>query len=116
MIRKYQLRCGTRAEETGGIRPALSAVRAQKASSSMTADTATNDDSLPHPGPYLDVVRLGDGRYCVQFVKHGAVPRTSYTSQVDAVVKQAQRAGNVPIHTSDAELRRLCREQLVELI
>jgi hypothetical protein len=100
----------------GTIQPALSAVRAQKASSGMTIDTTTNDTPLSHPGPYLDVVRLGDGRYCVQFVKHGVVPRTSYTGQASAVVKQAQRAGNIPIHTSDTDLRRLCRDQLVELI
>ena len=82
----------------------------------MATDTATNDQSVLHHGPYLDVMRVEDGRYCVQFVKHGAVPRTSYTGQADAVVKQAQRAGNIPIHTSDADLRRICRDQLVELI
>ncbi|HET9222354.1 MAG TPA: hypothetical protein VFO07_07620 [Roseiflexaceae bacterium] len=82
----------------------------------MATDTATNDQSLLQHGPYLDVVRLDDGRYCVQFVKPGAVPRTSYTGQADAVVKQARRAGNIPIRTSDADLRRICRDQLVELI
>ena len=82
----------------------------------MATDTATNDQSLLQHGPYLDVVRLDDGRYCVQFVKQGAVPRTSYTGQADAVVKQARRAGNIPIRTSDADLRRICRDQLVELI
>jgi hypothetical protein len=59
---------------------------------------------------------LGDGRYCVQFVKQGAVPRTSYTGQAVDVVKQAQRAGNIPVHTSDAVLQGLCREQSVKLI
>jgi len=82
----------------------------------MTTDTTTYDQSLPHRRPYLDVVRLGDGRYCVQFVKHGVVPRISYTGQAGAVVKQAQCAGNIPIHTSDADVRRMCRDQLVELI
>lgn len=82
----------------------------------MAIDTMINDQFLLHDGPYLDVVRLNDGRYCVQFVKHGAVPRTSYTGQAIAVVKQAQRAGNIPVHASDADLQRLCREQLVELI
>jgi hypothetical protein len=76
----------------------------------------TNDNIRENQGPYLDVVRLGDERYCVQFVKYGAVPRTSYTRQATAVVKQAQRAGNIPVRTDDAELRRLCRDQLVELI
>jgi hypothetical protein len=82
----------------------------------MATDTAFNHESLLHHGPYLDVVRLDDGRYCVQFVKQGVAPRTSYTGQADAVVKQAQRAGNIPIHTSDADLQRICRDQLVELI
>jgi hypothetical protein len=80
----------------------------------MTTDTMIGDNS--YPGPYLDVVRLGDGRYSVQFVKPGAVPRISYTGQVSVVVKQAQRAGNIPIHTTDADLQRLCRDQQVELI
>jgi hypothetical protein len=76
----------------------------------------TDDPSLTHEGPYLDVVRQGDGRYRVQLVKHGVVPRTSYTGQASAVVKQAQRAGNLPIRTSDADVRRMCRDQSVELI
>jgi hypothetical protein len=82
----------------------------------MMTDTTTNANPLPYPGPYLDVVRLGDGRYSVQFVKRGTVPRTSYTGQVSVVVKQAQHAGNIPIHTSDADLQRMCRDQLVDLI
>jgi len=82
----------------------------------MLTDTNANATALLHHGPYLEVVRLGDGRYSVQFVKPDALPRTSYTNQADAVVKQAQRAGNIPIHTSDAELRRLCRDHLVEII
>lgn len=82
----------------------------------MATDMTTNDTTLPHSGPYLDVVRMGDGRYRVQLVKHGVTPRTSYTAQASAVVKQAQRAGNIPIHTSDDDVRRICRDQLVELI
>jgi len=82
----------------------------------MPTDTTSNEQPLSQRGPYLDVVRQADGRYCVQFVKHGTVPRTSYTGQVGAVVKQAQRAGNIPIRTSDVDLRRMCRDQLVELI
>jgi len=82
----------------------------------MTIDPPTNDNSIPHAGRYLDVVRLGDGHYCVQFVKDGGVPRTSYTHEAGAVVRQAQRAGNLPIHTTDADLQRMCRDQQVELI
>lgn len=82
----------------------------------MATDTTTTDTSTTHPQAYLDVVRLDDGRYCVQFVKDGVIPRTSYTNHVGAVVKQAQRAGNIPIHTNDVDLRRMCRDQSVELI
>jgi hypothetical protein len=81
------------------------------------ASGITNDDNIgEHQKAYLDVVRLEDGRYCVQFVKRGSVPRTSYTGQAGAVVKQAQRAGNIPIRTGDAELRRMCNDKQVELI
>jgi hypothetical protein len=82
----------------------------------MSTDITDNSAVSLHPGRYLEVVRLDDSRYSVQFVKPGAPPRTSYTNHAHAVVKQAQHAGNIPIHTSDAELRRLCRDQLVELI
>jgi hypothetical protein len=82
----------------------------------MTTDTPVNETLRARPRPYLDVVRLGDGRYRVQLMKQGVVPRTSYTHQAEAVVKQAQRAGNIPIHTSDADVQRVCRDQLVELI
>jgi hypothetical protein len=82
----------------------------------MTVDPTIDNSTLMPGRPYLDVVRQSDGRYRVQLVKHGVVPRTSYTSQPGAVVKQAQRAGNLPIHTSDADVRQLCHEQSVELI
>jgi hypothetical protein len=86
----------------------------EKASNDMTTEATLNESA--HPRPYLDVVRLGDGRYRVQLVKHGTPPRTSYTGQPDAVVKQAQRAGNLPIRTSDDDVRRICRDQMVDLI
>lgn len=76
----------------------------------------TANEILPERKPHLDVVRLGDGRYCVQFVKDGSVPRTSYTDDPAAVAQQAKRAGNIPVRTADAELRRICRDELVELI
>lgn len=82
----------------------------------MTNDATTDQSSLLPPRPYLDVVRESDGRYRVQLVKPGVVPRSSYTGQPSAVVKQAQRAGNLPIRTSDADVQRLCRDQSVELI
>jgi hypothetical protein len=82
----------------------------------MAPDTTGDGNALERARIYLDVVRLEDGRYRVQFVKPGAVPRTSYSAQVGAVVKQAQRAGNIPVHTDDTALRRLCDDQRVELI
>ncbi|MFL5806746.1 MAG: hypothetical protein ACJ8CR_34090 [Roseiflexaceae bacterium] len=82
----------------------------------MASDVTINDNGLQRQGAYLDVVRLDDERYCVQFIKYGAIPRTSYTWHVGDVVKQAQRAGNIPIRTNDAELRRMCQDQSVELI
>ena len=100
----------------GSMGHTVLALISQKASRGMASDLTANDDSLQHQGAYLDVVRLGDERYCVQFIKYGAIPRTSYTRNVGDVVKQAQRAGNIPIRTDDAELRRLCHDQLVELI
>jgi len=82
----------------------------------MTTDTTTNEPALMHSGPYFNVVRLADGRYQVQFVRPGMILRTSYTEQAAAVVKQAQRAGNLPIHTSDVDVQRICQDQRVELI
>jgi hypothetical protein len=82
----------------------------------MAADLTTTDTGSPRQTAYLDVARLENGRYCVRFVKDGLVPRTSYTNHSDAVVRQAQRAGNIPVRTVDAELRHLCRDHLLELI
>jgi hypothetical protein len=80
------------------------------------AETMTTNNTFPAGRSYLDVARLSDGRYCVQFVKDGVPPRTSYTSHAAAVVRQAQSAGNIPVRTVDAELRRACSDQRVELI
>ena len=82
----------------------------------MASDLTAHDDGFQREGAYLDVVRQEDERYCVQFIKYGAIPRRSYTRHAGDVVKQAQRAGNIPIRTDDAELRRMCHDQLVELI
>jgi hypothetical protein len=68
------------------------------------------------PDTYLDVERVADGRYCVQFIKERSTPRKSYTAHAGDVVKQAQRAGHIPIRTEDEELRRLCRDRMVKLI
>lgn len=78
----------------------------------MTSTTAT----LHQSQPYLDVLRLDDGRYCVQFMRSGTPPRKSYTPHAQAVVKQAQRAGHIPVHTTDEELRQLCQDHMVQLV
>jgi hypothetical protein len=66
--------------------------------------------------PYLEVMRLEDGRYCVQFRRSGTPLRKSYAPHAQAVVKQAQRAGHIPVQTTDEELRQLCQEHQVQLV
>jgi hypothetical protein len=68
------------------------------------------------PDSYFDIVRLDDGRFCVQFIKRGSIPRKSYTLRVTDVVKQLIRAGRLPVHTDDEELQRACRDQQIELL
>jgi hypothetical protein len=82
----------------------------------MAINPTSTGDALLIPDTYLDVERVADGRYCVQFIKERGTPRKSYTAHVGDVVKQAQRAGNIPIRTEDEELRRLCRDCMVKLI
>lgn len=64
---------------------------------------------------YLLVTRLPDGRYCVAYTD-GEVSRKSYTSSVEQVVRQAQRAGGLSIQTDDRELRQHCAESGLPLI
>lgn len=64
---------------------------------------------------YLQVSRLSDGRYCVAFTSNG-VSRRSYTPSLEQVVRQAQRAGGLPIATDDSDLRRRCQELALPLI
>lgn len=64
---------------------------------------------------YLDVSRVSDGRYCVAVVRNGIWSRKSYTATAQAVVKQAQRAGNLPIQTTDHELRTLCVDHQISI-
>lgn len=65
---------------------------------------------------YLLVNRMDDGRYRVVFMKPGQSPRTSYSRQSSEVVRQAQRAGNIPVCTADPELQRACEQQQVLLL
>ena len=82
----------------------------------MTGNPTSISESLSTPDTYLDVGRMPDGRYCVQFIKDSAIPRKSYTSNAGDVVKQAQRAGDIPIRTDDEELRSLCHDRMVKLL
>lgn len=82
----------------------------------MTADPTEPAASHAHPDVYFAADRLQDGRYRVVFIKKGASPRTSYTSSVGAVVTQAERAGFLPVDTSDLELQQACRDRQVPLI
>ncbi|HWQ12137.1 MAG TPA: hypothetical protein VNL77_05020 [Roseiflexaceae bacterium] len=76
-----------------------------------------HDNQRPQPpDSYFEIARLDDGRYCVQFIKRGAPPRTSYTARVGDVVRQVLRAGHLPVRTRDDELRRACRDEQVVLL
>lgn len=80
------------------------------------SEYTTPADPSAQPLSYLDVFRVSDGRYCVVVVRNGASSRKSYTAEVQAVVKQAQRAGDLAIQTADRELRELCAHYLIPLI
>lgn len=73
------------------------------------------NDQLGNPGEtvptdaHLVVTRTADGRYCVAYIRSG-VCRRSYTRSVEQVIRQAQRAGRLPVHTEDEVLRQRCHE------
>lgn len=64
---------------------------------------------------YLLVTQMPDGRYCVAYTD-GEVSRQSYTPSVEHVIRQAQRAGNIPIRTEDALLRQRCLDVNLPLL
>lgn len=66
-------------------------------------------------GAHLVVTRTPDGRYCVAYTV-GGVSRRSYTPSVEQVVRQAQRAGGIPVRTDDEALRLRCAEAALPLI
>lgn len=78
------------------------------------AQTSTAGETAP-AGAYLDVTRTADGRYCVAYTG-GGVSRRSYTSSVEQVIRQAQRAGGIPVRTDDEALRRSCQEAALPLV
>jgi hypothetical protein len=66
-------------------------------------------------GAHMVVTLQPDGRYCVAYTD-GAISRRSYTSSVEQVVRQAQRAGGIPVRTDDEVLRTQCRAAAVPLL
>ncbi len=66
-------------------------------------------------GAYLIVTRTPDGRYCVAYTA-GSMSRRSYTPLLEQVVRQAQRAGGIPIHTDDEALRQRCQDLALPLV
>jgi hypothetical protein len=72
-------------------------------------------DSPTPSRAFLDVARLPDGRFEVAFTQ-GELRRRSYTPSAELVVRQAQRAGGIPVRTDDAELRQRCLDAQVPLL
>lgn len=78
-----------------------------------TQTTATNE--TPPAGVHLIVTRTPDGRFCVAYT-NGEMSRRSYTSSLEQVVRQAQRAGGIPVQTEDEALRQRCQDVALPLI
>ncbi len=77
---------------------------------------ASSGTDRPQPtGAYLEVTRLPDGRYCVAYTA-GEISRKSYTPSLDQVIRQAQRAGGLPVRTDDSALRQRCEDAALPLI
>ncbi|NNJ11646.1 hypothetical protein EKD04_015025 [Chloroflexales bacterium ZM16-3] len=79
------------------------------AEAQLVADGAQPDHA------YLTVTREPDGRYCVVY-QHGGVSRRSYTSSLEQVIRQARRAGGIPINTDDGALRQRCVDESLTLL
>jgi len=81
----------------------------------MDENLSTTAPNLTPDRAYLSVTRMPDGRYCVAYTA-GNVRRLSYTPSAELVVRQAQRAGDIPICTDDAALRQRCQDVDLPLI
>lgn len=81
----------------------------------MSEEHSTSVGNATPISPYLVVTRLPDGRYCVAFTA-GGTSRKSYTTSAEQVVRQAQRAGGLPVRTDDSELQQRCKESALPLI
>jgi hypothetical protein len=75
----------------------------------------TTGDSPTPARAYLVVTLEADGRYCVAYTD-GGVSRRSYTPSLDQVIRQAQRAGGLPVRTDDSALRQRCLDAELPLI
>lgn len=64
---------------------------------------------------YLLVTKAPDGRYCVAYID-GSTERRSYATSADQVIRQAQRAGDIPIRTDDDTIQRRCQDLALPLI
>lgn len=80
----------------------------------MEAQKIIADRTTPNR-PYLAVTLLPDGRYCVAYTV-GGVSRQSYTPSLEQVIRQAQRAGGLPVQTDDSALRQRCIDAELPLI
>ena len=81
----------------------------------MRTTRNTDESAQVSANAYMDVTRLPDGRYCVLYID-GSVNRRSYTPSIEQVIKQAQRAGSIPVRTDDPTLRQRCRDMALRLI
>lgn len=79
------------------------------------AEAQPSPDTTQLDRAYLMVTRAPDGRYCVAYIDHG-VSRRSYTPSLDQVIRQAQRAGGIPVRTDDEELQQRCRDAALPLV
>lgn len=80
----------------------------------LQARPGAGNETAP-PETHLIVTRAPDGRYCVIY-RNGGMSRRSYTPSLEQVVRQAQRAGGIPISTEDEALRQRCRDVALPLI
>ncbi|NTW01102.1 MAG: hypothetical protein HGA19_07280 [Oscillochloris sp.] len=80
-----------------------------------TQNITENSPSSSPSHAYLIVTLQPDGRYCVAYTD-GRISRLSYTPSLEQVIRQAQRAGGLPIRTDDAKLRQRCLDAALSLI
>jgi hypothetical protein len=80
----------------------------------MRVDQSSTTSPTVPTQAHLVVTRAPDGRYSVTY-NNGDVSRHSYTSSMEQVIRQAQRAGHIPVQTDDPELRQGCQDASLPL-